>query len=181
MRCDVGLQAPLGWKVVQSLSARRIARIWNMHSIFQFPRSRSRVAKDYKIVWAGLCKAGLRWPGVRAKFEINHEGLKRKFQFNSIFLYRKEDHRSCASVNSSCAQHPPPPPPTSGYCGAFARLFNPGAGYLQILRCPRAGICQPRGYSRAFDTHAVRHQNITTKRILLEKQQISSSVKDSWL
>ena len=127
LSCDVGLQAPLGWKVVQSLSARRIARIWNMHSIFQFPRSRSRVAKDYKIVWAGLCKAGLRWPGVRAKFEINHEGLKRKFQFNSIFLYRKEDHRSCASVNSNCAQHPPPSP------------------HLGLLR----GICppfQPRGW-----------------------------------
>ena len=179
MRCDVGLQAPLGWKVVQSLSARRIARIWNMHSIFQFPRSRSRVAKDYKIVWAGLCKAGLRWPGVRAKFEINHEGLKRKFQFNSFYIGRKIIavlHQSIPAAPSA-----PPPPPTSGYCGAFAPLFNPGVGYLQILRCPGAGICQPRGYSRAFDTHAVRHQNITTKRILLEKQQIRSSVKDSWL
>ena len=135
--------------------------------------------QDYKIVWAGLCKAGLRWPGVRAKFEINHEGLKRKFQFNSFYIGRKiiaVVHQSIPSAPS-----PPPPPPTSGYCGAFARLFNPGVGYLQILRCPGAGICQPRGYSRAFDTHAVRHQNITTKRILLEKQQIRSSVKDSWL
>ena len=32
------------------------------------------------------------------------------------------------------------------------------------------GICQPRGQPRAFDTHAVSYQNITTQRILLEKQ-----------
>ena len=31
-------------------------------------------------------------------------------------------------------------------------------------------ICQPRGHPRAFDTHAVSYQNITTQRILLEKQ-----------
>ena len=31
-------------------------------------------------------------------------------------------------------------------------------------------ICQPRGQPRAFDTHAVSYQNITTQRILLEKQ-----------
>ena len=36
----------------------------------------------------------------------------------------------------------------------------------------------PRGCSRAFDTHTVSYQNITTQRILLEKKQISSSVKD---
>ena len=40
------------------------------------------------------------------------------------------------------------------------------------------GICQPRGYSRAFDTNAVSYENITTQRILLEKKQLSSSVKD---
>ena len=126
MRCDVGLQAPLGWKVVQSLSARRIARIWNMHSIFQFPRSRSRVAKDYKIVWAGLCKAGLRWPGVRAKFEINHEGLKRKFQFNSFYIGRK----IIAVLHQSIPAAPSAPPPSP---------------HLGLLR----GICppfQPRGW-----------------------------------
>ena len=42
------------------------------------------------------------------------------------------------------------------------------------------GISQPRGYSRAFDTHAVSYQNIATQRILLEKRQIASSVKDRW-
>ena len=43
------------------------------------------------------------------------------------------------------------------------------------------GICQPRGYSRAFDTNAVSYENITTQRILLEKKQLSSSVKDRGL
>ena len=60
-----------------------------------------------------------------------------------------------ASVNSSRAQPPPPP----GYCGAFAHPQSRGWG-----------ICQPRGQPRAFDTHAVSYQNITTQRILLEKQ-----------
>ena len=32
------------------------------------------------------------------------------------------------------------------------------------------GICQPRGYSQAFDTHTVSYQNVTSQRILLEKQ-----------
>ena len=32
------------------------------------------------------------------------------------------------------------------------------------------GICQPWGHSRAFDTHAVPDQNITTQRILLGKK-----------
>ena len=44
-------------------------------------------------------------------------------------------------------------------------------GHLQILRCTGGrGICQPQGHPRAFDTDAVSYQNITTERILLEKQ-----------
>ena len=43
------------------------------------------------------------------------------------------------------------------------------------------GFCLHRGYSRAFDTHAVSYQNITTQKILLEKKQISSSVQDRGL
>ena len=81
--------------------------------------------QDYKIVWAGLCKAGLRWPGVRAKFEINHEGLKRKFQFNSFYIGRK----IIAVVHQSIPSAPSPPP----------------SPHLGLLR----GICppfQPRGW-----------------------------------
>ena len=42
----------------------------------------------------------------------------------------------------------------------------------------RDDMHQPRGHSRVFDTHAVSYQNITTQKVLLEKKQIGSSVKD---
>ena len=82
-----------------------------------------------------------------------------------------------ASVNSSCAQPPPPP----GYCGALAHLFSPGVGHLQISRCSGAGHLTTPGLFPALDTHAVSCQHITTQRILLEKTQIGSSVKDRGL
>ena len=45
---------------------------------------------------------------------------------------------------------------------------------LYFDRCINAsvgpGICQPRGQPRAFDTYAVSYQNITTQKILPEKQ-----------
>ena len=56
---------------------------------------------------------------------------------------------------------------TVGHLPAFSA---PGVRHLQILRCPGAGrLPGTRGYSRAFDTHAVSYQNTTTQRILLEK------------
>ena len=72
---------------------------------------------------------------------------------------------------------PPAPSPPPAYCGAFARLVSPGVGHLQILHCPGAGYLPTPGHSRAFDTHAVSCQNITTQKVLLEKQT-GSSVKD---
>ena len=70
----------------------------------------------------------------------------------------------------------PPPRATAGHLPA---LSAPVVGHLQILHCPGAfGICQQQGHSRAFDTHAVSHQDITTQKALLEKKQIDSSVKD---
>ena len=143
MRCDVGLQAPLGWKVVQSLSARRIARIWNMHSIFQFPRSRSRVAKDYKIVWAGLCKAGLRWPGVRAKFEINHEGLKRKFQFNSIFFISEGRSSQLCISQFQLRPAPPPLPPPRATAGHLPAFSTPGLGIYKFCAVRGPAFANP--------------------------------------
>ena len=57
-----------------------------------------------------------------------------------------------------------------GYYGAFARLVSPGGGAFVNFVLPRGpGICQPRGQPRAFDTHVVSYQNITTQGILLEK------------
>ena len=70
----------------------------------------------------------------------------------------------------------PPPPPPPAYCGTFGRLFSPGGEAFAKIRGP--GICQPWGYSRAFDTRAVSYQNLTTRRILLGKKRTDSSVKD---
>ena len=67
-----------------------------------------------------------------------------------------------------------PPPATAGHLPA---LSVPGVGHLQILHCPGAGHLPTPGHSRAFDTYAVSCQNITTQKVLLEKQ-IGSSVKD---
>ena len=66
------------------------------------------------------------------------------------------------------APSPPPPSPPPGYCGAFARLVSPEGGAFANFALPegRAFAGQPR----VFDTHAVSYQNITTQRILLEKQ-----------
>ena len=84
---------------------------------------------------------------------------------------------SYASVNSTCAQPPAPcPRATAGHLPAMS---VPGVGHLQILHCPGPGICQPRGHSQAFDTHAVSYQNTTyTESFTGKKKQIGSSVKD---
>ena len=74
-----------------------------------------------------------------------------------------------ASVKSSCDQ------PPLGYCGAFARLVSPGGGAFAnfVLPGPRV-FCQ----LRSFNTHTISYQNITTQRILLEKQADWLIVKD---
>ena len=79
-----------------------------------------------------------------------------------------------ASVNSSCVQTPPPP----ATAGHFPALSVPGWGICKFCAARGPGICQPRGHSWAFDTHAVSQQNTTTQKVLLEKKQIGSSVKD---
>ena len=53
--------------------------------------------------------------------------------------------------------------------GHLLALSLPGVGHsFYTARGP--GICQPQGYSQADDTHAISYQNITTQKILLEKQ-----------
>ena len=64
----------------------------------------------------------------------------------------------------------PPPPHPRATAGHLPALSVPRVGHLQILSCPGPGICQPRGHSWAFDTHAVCYQKITTQRILLAKK-----------
>ena len=68
------------------------------------------------------------------------------------------------------APSPPTPRATAGHLPAFS---VPGVGHCKFCTARGPGICQPRGYSRAFDTHAVSYRNITTQR----KKQISSSAQ----
>ena len=67
-----------------------------------------------------------------------------------------------ASVNSICAQDPPGL--LQGICQSW------GWGICKFCAAWGPGICRPQGYSQAFDTYMVSYQNITTQRILLEKQ-----------
>ena len=85
-----------------------------------------------------------------------------KTQLKPISSHLKNKCPTNASVKFSCGQ--PPRELLQGIC-KFCTARGPG-------------ICQPRGHSRAFDTYAVSYQNITTQKVLLEKTQIGSSVKD---
>ena len=72
------------------------------------------------------------------------------------------------SQSISAAASPPPPR------GLLRSICPPcqsrGWGICKFCAARGPGICQPRGQPRAFDTHAVSYQNISTQRILLEKQ-----------
>ena len=77
---------------------------------------------------------------------------------------------------------PPPPRATAGHLPAFSVPgVGEGWGICKFCAALGSGICQPRGYSRAFDMHVVSYQNITTQRISLEERQISAFVKDRGL
>ena len=67
--------------------------------------------------------------------------------------------------------------PAPGYCGEFALLVSPG-GICNFSHCPGAGHLPTPGQFPSFETNAVSYQNRTTQRVLLEKKQISPSVKD---
>ena len=98
-----------------------------------------------------------------------------KMRLSTIMLRSQSDLQSryflCISHFQLLPAPPPPPPPPPGL---LRRIYPPcqvpGVGHLQILCSRGPGICQPRGHSRAFDTHAVSYQNITTRRILLGKK-----------
>ena len=79
-----------------------------------------------------------------------------------------------ASVDSTCAQLPPARP-LQGICSPCQSRWW---GICKFCTARGPGICQPRGHSQAFDTYAVSYQNITTQKVLLDKKQIGSSVKD---
>ena len=72
----------------------------------------------------------------------------------------------------------PPLPPPGLLWGIYMPCQSRGWGICKFCTARWPGIRQPPGHSRGFDTHAVSYQNITTQKVLLEKKQIGSSIKD---
>ena len=84
------------------------------------------------------------------------------------FLCHVQSTETYASVNSNRVQSPPRA--TAEHLPAF---LSREWCICKFCAARGPGICQPRGYSRAFDTRAVSYQNITTQRILLEKRRLA--------
>ena len=103
--------------------------------------------------------------------QIEGKWASRTFNHNNL-AWKFTSHY--ASVNSSCAK-PLPRGLLRGICPPCQPLWW---GICKFCTARGPGICQQQGHSRAFDTHAVSHQDITTQKALLEKKQIDSSVKD---
>ena len=66
---------------------------------------------------------------------------------------------------------PAPSPPPGLLRGIYPPCQSRGWGICKFCTARGPGICQPPGHSRAFDTHAVSYQNITTQKVLLEKKK----------
>ena len=81
-------------------------------------------------------------------------------------------------MHQSIPPAPSPPPPHRLLRGICPPCQSRGGGICKFCTARGLGICQPPGHSRAFDTHALSYQNKTTQRVLLEKRQIGSSVKN---
>ena len=73
-------------------------------------------------------------------------------------------------MHQSIPAAPSPPSPHGLLQGICPPCQSRGWGICKFCAARRPGICQLRDHSRAFDTHAVSYQNITTRRILLGKK-----------
>ena len=73
---------------------------------------------------------------------------------------------------------PVPRPPPGLLRGIYMPCQSRGWGICKFCTARGPGIRQPRGHFQGFHTHAVSYQNITTQKVLLEKKQIGSFVKD---
>ena len=75
------------------------------------------------------------------------------------------------SIAAAPSPRPHPPPPSSGLLRGIRPPCQSRAWGIRKFCVARGpGICQPRGNSRAFDTHKVSYRNITTQRVLLGKK-----------
>ena len=113
------------------------------------------------------CKGKRVWPNPWHK-RLRHINNLRKRRLSTIMLRSRSDLQSRYFLCISYFQLlPAPPRATAGHLPA---LSVPGVGHCKFCAARGPGICQPRGHSRAFDTHAVSYQNITMRRILLGKR-----------
>ena len=107
-----------------------------------------------------------------------------KFRF-SLLLSTNYSHQYCTKTCSwkiihfimhqsiPAAPTPPKTSPPGILCGICLTFQSRGWGICKFCVAQGPGICQPRGYSRAFDTHAVSYQDITTQRILRKKSRLA--------
>ena len=95
---------------------------------------------------------------------LRHINNLRKRRLSTIMLRSRSDLQSSYFLCISYFQLLPAPPPRllRGICRPCQ---SRGWGICKFCAARGPGICQPRGLSRAFDTHAVSYQNITTRLI----------------
>ena len=83
-------------------------------------------------------------------------------------------NRKQEALRKSTVMHQSIPAEPSPFPGLLQGICPPcqsrGWGICKFCIARGPGICQPRGHSRAFNTHAVSNQNITTQKVLLEKK-----------
>ena len=99
---------------------------------------------------------------------LRHINNLRKRRLSTIMLRSRSDLQSSYFLCISYFQLLPAPPRLlRGICRPCQ---SRGWGICKFCAARGPGICQPRGHSRAFDTHSVSYQNISTRRILLGKK-----------
>ena len=101
---------------------------------------------------------------------LRHINNLRKRRLSTIMLLSQSDLQSRYLLCISHFQLLPAPPPPRATAGHLPPCQSRGWGICKFCTARGAGICQPRGHSRAFDTHSVSYQNISTRRILLGKK-----------
>ena len=82
-------------------------------------------------------------------------------------------------ASPSCVMHQSIPPAPCLSPGLLRALCLPcqsrGWGICKFYTARASGICQPKGNSRASDTHAVSYQNITTQKVLLAQVELTDA------
>ena len=111
-------------------------------------------------------------------FHCNHCQDHNNHDFHGSFKHNHYQQSKIPLLLCISQFHLCPGPPPGLLRGICTPCQSRGSGICKFSTARGPGICQPRGHSRGFDTHAVSYQNITTRKVLLEKKQIGSSIKD---